>query len=238
MKKIGIICALVREKEQLVSRLDTCHVVHSGPLEFVWGNLNECEIILLQSGIGKVNAALGTLEMIKHFAPDFIISSGVAGGLQDSLNVLDSVIGTQYAYHDVWCGEGNEYGQVQELPTFFPADNTLLSAAEKLHFQDPRVVHKGLICSGDQFVSGEEPVARILQHFPLALACDMESAAIAQTCYRYKVPFLSIRLISDVVGKEQTNMDQYKNFWSTMSDTGFKRLWQLLGVLTGEVSGE
>ena len=238
MKKISIICALRREKERLSSHLQACHTVQAGPFSFDVGNLNGCEIVLLQSGMGKVNASLGTLEIIKNFLPDCVISSGVAGGLSTSVNVLDSVVGTQYVYHDVWCGKGNEYGQVQELPTFFPADNTLLSAAEKIHFQSPEAVHLGLICTGDQFITGTEPVANILQHFPQALACDMESAAIAQTCYRYKVPFLSMRLISDVAGKEQTNMDQYENFWSEMADTGFKRLWPLIGVLTKEVSNE
>ena len=238
MKKIGIICAISREKERLASHLNACHRVDAGPFIFEVGNLNGSEIVLLQSGIAKVNAALGALEMIKNFTPDYIINSGVAGGLSASLNVLDSVIGTQCVHHDVWCGEGNEYGQVQDLPTFFPADKTLLAAAEKLRAQTPHAVHRGLICTGEQFVSGAEPVAQILKHFPQALACDMESAAIAQTCYRYHVPFLSMRLISDVAGKEQTNFAQYENFWAEMAQTGFKRLWQLLGLLTEGVCDE
>ena len=88
MKKIGIICALSREEAQLVSRLQTHQTTQVGPFEFAHGTLNGCEIILLQSGIGKVNAALGALEMIKNFAPDYIINSGVAGGLQGTLNTL------------------------------------------------------------------------------------------------------------------------------------------------------
>ena len=236
MKKIGIICAMKREADQLLSRLQGQEKVQAGPFEFVHGTLNGCEIILAQSGMGKVNAALGALELIKNFAPDYIINSGVAGGLQPVLNTLDSVIGTQYVYHDVWCGDGNEYGQVQELPTFFPADKTLLSAAEKLRAQNPGHVYTGLICTGDQFISGEEPVAAILKHFPKALACDMESAAIAQVCYRYHVPFLSMRLISDVAGKESTNMTQYENFWQTMAEQGFERTWALLQALSAEVT--
>ena len=238
MKKIGIICALTRETEQLAAHLRACHTVNAGPFVFEVGNLNGCEIILLQSGIGKVNAALGALEMIKNFGPDYIVNSGVAGGISTALNVLDSVVGVQYVYHDVWCGEGNEYGQVQELPIFFPADKVLLAAAEKLRAQTSHAVHLGLICTGDQFVTGDESVAKILKHFPQALACDMESAAIAQTCYRYEVPFLSMRLISDVSGKGQTNATQYENFWQTMAHTGFERLWLLLGVLTGDVADE
>ena len=238
MKKIGIICALSREKEQLVSRLQTHQIVQAGPFEFTQGTLNGCEIILSQSGMGKVNAALATLELIKNFSPDYMINSGVAGGLNCALNTLDSVIGTQYVYHDMWCGDGNEYGQVQDLPTYFPASPVLLSAAEKVYAQLTHAVHTGLICTGDQFISGEESVAKILQHFPQALACDMESAAIAQTCYRYTIPFLSVRLISDVAGKHETNQTQYDNFWQTMAHTGFERTWMLLTALTKEFTHE
>ena len=238
MKKIGIICALSNEEKQLLARLQSSHAVHAGPFKFTHGQLNGCEIVLAQSGIGKVNAALGTLELIKNFSPDYILNSGVAGGLSPQLNTLDSVVGTQYVYHDVWCGNGNEYGQVQELPTFFRADKILLAAAEKLRAKTPHAVHMGLICTGDQFISGPEPVAKILKYFPQALACDMESAAIAQVCYRYQVPFLSMRLISDVAGKEQTNMSQYENFWAHMADTGFERTWTLLTALTQEFRHE
>jgi len=234
MKKIGIICALSLEKKQLAARLPAHQTVQQGPFEFIKGSLNGCEIILLQSGIGKVNAALGAREMIQHFAPDCIINSGVAGGLQPDLNVLDSVIGTQYVHHDVWCGEGNAYGQVQDLPTFFPADKTLLAATEKLQMSHGDHVRMGLICSGDQFISGAEPVAKILQHFPQALACDMESAAIAQVCYRYQVPFLSMRLISDVAGKKAANTTQYEDFWQTLAHKGFEHTWALLVELTTE----
>ncbi|MBR4592753.1 MAG: 5'-methylthioadenosine/adenosylhomocysteine nucleosidase [Elusimicrobiaceae bacterium] len=236
MRKIGLICALQRELSQILSHLEVKGTRSYGPFTFHIGVLNGCEVILSQSGMGKVNAAINALELIKNFEPDCLLNSGVAGGLDSQLNPLDTVAGSRYVYHDVWCGDGNEYGQVQDLPTFFSADNTLLSAVEKLHFQTPRAVHMGLICTGDQFVSGAEPVAKILKNFPQALACDMESAAIAQVCYRYHVPFLSMRLISDVAGKEETNSEQYKNFWSEMADVGFKRMWQLLGVLTGDVS--
>lgn len=235
MKKIGVICAMQRETDQLLARLQTPQKKKSGPFEFNSGLLNGCEIILSQSGMGKVNAAINTLELIKNFAPDYIINSGVAGGLDSSLQTMDTVLGTQYVYHDVWCGDGNEYGQVQDLPTFYPADQTLLAAAEKIRTQNPQAVHAGLICTGDQFISGAEAVNQIRSHFTQALACDMESAAIAQVCYRYRVPFLSMRLISDVAGKENSNMAQYENFWQTLADTGFERTWSLLSALAVEL---
>ncbi|MBR4682918.1 MAG: 5'-methylthioadenosine/adenosylhomocysteine nucleosidase [Elusimicrobiaceae bacterium] len=238
MKKIGIICAMKREADQLLSRLQGQKKVQAGPFEFVHGTLNGCEIVLSQSGMGKVNAAMNALEMIKNFMPDSVINSGVGGGLAGHLHAMDTIIGEQYVYHDVWCGDGNEYGQVQELPTFYPADKTLLTAAEKLHAQNREAVHTGLICTGDQFISGKESIAKILHHFPQALACDMESAAIAQVCYRYHVPFLSMRLISDVAGKESSNMAQYEHFWETMADKGFARTWALLHALTAQFASK
>ncbi len=238
MAKIGIICALAQEEQQLISRLTTQRAVQAGPFQFTQGTLNGCEFILLRCGMGKVNAALGTLELIKNFTPDYILNSGVAGGLNPALHTLDSVVGDRYVYHDVWCGDGNDYGQVQELPTFFPASSVLLAAAKRAYAQTPHAVHTGLICTGDQFISGKEPVAKILHHFPQALACDMESAAMAQVCYRYHVPFLSMRLISDVAGKTETNQTQYDNFWQEMAHTGFERTWALLTALTKEFSHE
>ena len=238
MKKIGIVCAMQREKEQLELRLPSPTRQQSGPFEFIKSRLNGCEVILTQGGMGKVNSALCALELIKNFSPNFIVNSGVAGGLHASLKTMDTVIGSQYVYHDVWCGDGNEYGQVQQLPARFTADETLLAVAEKLRQQNPQSLRVGLLCTGDQFVSGEEAVAKILKHFPQALACDMESAAVAQTCYRYNTPFLSMRLISDVAGQETTNQTQYENFWETMAYTGFERTWTLLTALTKEISYE
>jgi len=236
MKKFGIICAMQKEAQQLMDRLTVQKKINVGPFEFVQASLNGKEIILAQSGMGKVNAALGAVEMIYRFKPDALISSGVAGGLAKQLKPLDCVVGTQYVYHDVWCGTGNEYGQVQGLPTFFNADKKLVAAADKIGTQEGHTVHKGLICTGDQFISGEEAVERILKHFPQALACDMESAAIAQVCYRHHTPFISMRLLSDVAGKAEDNMSQYENFWETMADQGFARTWALLTALTQEVN--
>lgn len=233
MKKIGIICALEREAQQIQNRLSVHTTQTVGPFSFVHGTLNGREIILSQSGIGKVNAALNTAALITSFTPDAVINSGVAGGLVATQNPLESVIGTQYVYHDVWCGDGNEYGQVQGLPTFFDADPQLLAAARTCANAADHPVHLGLICTGDQFISGPAALP-ILKHFPHALACDMESAAIAQVCYRYHTPFISVRLLSDIAGKDTANFTQYENFWAQLAQQGFANTWALLTALTAE----
>ena len=81
--------------------------------------LGSNRVILTQCGIGKVNAAVGATELIRRFAPDCIVSTGVAGGIDACLKVTDVVASDSLAYHDVWCGDGNEYGQVQGLPAVY-----------------------------------------------------------------------------------------------------------------------
>ena len=177
----------------------------------------EDKVILQKSGIGKVNAALQTLEMIRQYQPDVIISSGCAGGNGDDINIQDVVVSTQLVYHDVYCGEAighSVYGQVQGLPPRFDADSYLLEKA-RLTGAKP-----GLIVTGDWFVDTKEKMREIIGHFPEAKAVDMESAAIAHTCYIYKVPFISFRVISDIPLRD-TDASQYHNFWDTIAQNSF-----------------
>ena len=176
-------------------------------------------------GIGKVNAALGAQRMIAEFQPDVIISSGCAGGNGDDVNVQDVVVSTELAYHDVYCGtaidNATQYGQVQGLPARFPADEALLRAARQISTDgSPRIV-PGLIVTGDWFVDSREKMRDIVSHFPEAKAVDMESCAIAQTCYLNKVPFISFRVISDIPLRD-TDASQYHDFWNTVADHSFQ----------------
>ena len=184
---------------------------------------------VIKSGIGKADAARAATEFILTEHPDCIINSGCAGGVGAGLNVFDIVIGGQTAYHDVWCGEGNLPGQVQGLPQRFDADPALLRAALSLQTAQP--VRSGLICTGDQFLTDPEDDARVLEIYPDALACDMESAAIAQVCHHYGVPFLSFRMISDVHGSGQDATALYKDFWAKVADDSFSFLKLLIDKL-------
>ncbi|MBQ7268683.1 MAG: 5'-methylthioadenosine/S-adenosylhomocysteine nucleosidase [Bacteroidales bacterium] len=179
-----------------------------------------------RSGIGKVSAARLATEMILTERPDCIINSGCAGALSPGMEVFDVVVGAQTAHHDVWCGEGNLPGQVQGLPQRFDADPRLLSAARSL--RTSRKMHFGLICSGERFFESIEEDAKVLANFPDALAVDMESAAIAQVCLHYGVPFLSFRLISDVHTDATAQKASYENFWKQMGDSSYAILRELL----------
>ena len=207
--KIGIIVAMDKELRQLQSLF------------------TDGSVVVQKCGIGKVNAALGAQRMINEFHPDAIISSGCAGGNGDDVNVQDIVVSTQLAYHDVYCGTAvdgsTQYGQVQGLPARFEADPYLLRKSDELKVKSGQTlaIHQGLIVTGDWFVDSREKMREIIGHFPEAKAVDMESCAIAQTCYINKVPFISFRVISDVPLRD-TNASQYHNFWETIADNSFQ----------------
>ena len=208
--KIGIIVAMDKELRQLKQ-------VFAGS-----------KVLVEKCGIGKVNAALGAQRMIQEHHPDCIISSGCAGGNGDDIRIQDVIVSTELTYHDVYCGTAidntTQYGQVQGLPVRYQADPILLEKATHLKLQDSlsslRIV-PGLIVTGDWFVDTKEKMREIIGHFPEAKAVDMESAAIAQTCYLRHVPFISFRVISDMPLYD-TDASQYHDFWSTIADHSFQ----------------
>ena len=139
---------------------------------------------------------------------------------------MDVVVGSQAVYHDVWCGMGNEYGQVQGLPARFDADARLLKVARAT--ADGPYVKEGLLCTGDQFITDKEALSVIKSKFPEGLACEMESAAIAHTCYMMQIPFMSIRVISDTPGNTDNHQMQWDEFLASMSDRSFQFVRQFL----------
>ena len=204
--KIGIIVAMDKELQQL---------------QQVFKN---SDVLVQKCGIGKVNAALGAQRMINEFHPDCIISSGCAGGNGEDINVQDVVISAELCYHDVYCGRAIDdttvYGQVQGLPARYQADPYLFNKAIGIQTSDI-ALHPGLIVTGDWFVDSKEKMREIVNHFPEAKAIDMESCAIAQTCYINKVPFISFRVVSDIPLRD-TDASQYHNFWDTIAEHSFQ----------------
>lgn len=224
--KIGIIVAMRKELDLLLPLLNDSEESRMGGFEFHRGKMGRHDVMVMQCGIGKVNAAMGALTLINAFLPDFVINSGVAGGADSSVSVMDVVAGTRVAYHDVWCGPESELGRVQGLPLYFEGSERLL---ELLPVQDH--LHKGLICSGDQFIDTIESVNRIKGNFPEVLAVDMESGAIAQVCYLCKVPFLALRVISDSPGASHDNTRQYLDFWTDAPRESFAIVKDIINKL-------
>ena len=221
--KIGIIVAMHKELELLLPLLQNSEESRMGGCEFHRGKVGRHDVIAMQCGIGKVNAAMGTLTLVNSFLPDFVINSGVAGGADSTVNVMDVVAGARVSYHDVWCGPESELGQVQGLPLYFEGAQRLLNLVP-----DRAGIHKGLICSGDQFIDTLDAVTRIKGDFPDALAVDMESGAIAQVCYLNKVPFLALRVISDSPGASHDNTRQYLDFWTDAPQETFNMVKDII----------
>ena len=176
-------------------------------------------------------AAVGTMEMIQRYSPNVIVNTGVAGGIDPLTEVMDIVVGENMVYHDVWCGEGNEYGQVQGLPARYVSDKALCKLA--LSVEHDGNVYGGLICSGDKFITNKEELVEIKKRFPEGLAVDMESCAIAQVCYMCGVPFLSYRIISDTPGVKD-HYKQYLNFWEEAPKRSFEMIKVLITALSEE----
>lgn len=219
--KIGILSAMDIEHEQLVALMDEKREMATASFRrWTHGRLGGNKVALAVTGIGKVNAALGASEMFRSFEPDVLISSGCAGGLGREVAVKDVVVGSEYAYHDVDCGFGNAIGQVQGLPPVFKADERLLAAAEAMRGRLDVNLHTGLMVTGDQFIAGESRIAPIRANFPNALACEMESAALAHAAYLAKVPFISFRVISDTPGADG-QLAQFESFWKELAGVSF-----------------
>ena len=213
---------MTSEFEQLAKLLDGAAACSHNGIDYLTGRVGDNEIVLRQCGIGKVNAALGAAELIRVFSPDAMVSTGVAGGIDCCLGVMDVVVSSSIVYHDVWCGMGCEYGQVQGMPAVFAADEAMCRVAQSLNDDADNTtrIHAGLICTGDQFITDRSELDKIKSNFPAGLAVDMESAAIAQTCHIYGVPFVSFRIISDTPGVDK-HIEQYENFWGEMANRSF-----------------
>lgn len=175
-------------------------------------NVYDKTIYLIKSGIGKVNAALCANLALQNGA-DIIINTGLAGGISEQLNQGDVVLADKVCYHDVWCGEPNQKGQVQGMPLYYNTKEDLLSKLQNVAKNKGYKI--GLTVTGDQFLTDVDRLMQIKKDFPEAVAVDMESASIAQTCHVFNKPFLSLRIISDVVGKVN-QVEQYNAFWKNI----------------------
>lgn len=230
MKKIAILSAMSKELDQFKDLYPDFKQVNIGGIRAFEVVDGDKHILLTESGMGKVCAATNAIEIIREFKPDMLINSGCAGSLSNDIEVKDVVISTGFSYHDVWFWEPNKYGQVQGFPAVFKADEKLLKVAQKT-FKENNDVRFGLVCTGDKFISHPDEIQKILGHFPDVLAVDMEATAVAQVCYMYKTPFLSLKVISDNPVKYPNGYKQYNEFWSQMADTSFGVLKKLINEL-------
>jgi adenosylhomocysteine nucleosidase len=200
---IAIIGAMEEEVAFLRKKLTNQTIQTHAKIEFYIGQLESQEIVLVKSGIGKVNATIATSLLLQLYKPKFVINTGSAGGFDKDLNVGDVVIGDSVFYHDFDLTPfGYKNGQVPNMPEKFAADTKLVDLAQSIISQDNNQTKIGAIGSGDRFVHNPKDVDEIKQKFPSMIACEMEAGAIAHTCFLFQTPFVVIRAISDVAGKE------------------------------------
>ena len=200
MNKTGIIGAMDIEVEQLKKDMIVGREVKKAGMNFCEGVLNGQEVVVVRSGVGKVNAAVCTQILIDEFQVDAVINTGIAGSLNADIDIGDIVISTDVVHHDMDAVNfGYEPGQIPQMDVFsFEADRELANLAEKTCQEvNPDIkVFRGRVVSGDQFVADKATKERISGLFH-GFCTEMEGAAIAQTAYLNKVPFVIIRAISD-----------------------------------------
>ena len=194
--KIGIICAGDEELSPFLPMIKDCKTVEKAMLKFYAGRIDSIEVIALFSGVCKVNAAIGTQLLVDLFSADMIINSGTAGGMDPGLDIFDTVISTEVCYHDVAPDILTEFHPWMES-VFFTADPKLirLSKTAVKKIRPAGKVIWGRMVTGESFIT-DEGRQKINQEFA-PLTVDMETASIAHVCYVNRIPFISIRCITD-----------------------------------------
>lgn len=196
--KIGIIAAMEQEIKLLVESLEHKNEHKVLGNSYFEGKLGNHDVVLVQSGIGKVMSAMSVAILVDHFSVDAVINTGSAGAVAKGLGVGDVVVADKLVYHDVdLTAFGYEYGQMAIQPLYFKSHQTFVDTFEQVLKEAAIPSHIGLIATGDSFIAGEKTIAMITDRFPQVLAVEMEGAAIAQAAYSLKKPFIVIRAMSD-----------------------------------------
>jgi len=203
--RIGIIGAMDEEIAFLLNHISDQKEITIANSLFIQGRLAGSDVVLLKSGIGKVNAAMGTTIMHERFSPTYVINTGSAGGFATDLVVGDIVISSHVVHHDVDATAFDyAYGQVPQMPAMYEADADLIDRSATVLKKMNINSRTGVIATGDSFMQDPLRVQDIREKFPSMIAVEMEAAAVAQVCFQYDTPFVIIRALSDIAGKESS----------------------------------
>lgn len=231
--KIAIIGAMEQEVAILKDNIENLETTKIANYEYYSGKLQGTDVVLVQSGIGKVASTVATTLLINNFNPDYVINTGSAGGFDPDLKVGDIAVGNELVHHDVDVTAFNyEFGQVPNMPARFKADDKLVETVTGLIDDMTDITCKvGLIATGDSFMCDPQRIEATRQQFPDMLAVEMEGAAIAQACYQMNTPFLVIRSLSDIAGQESPmSFDQYLEVASKNSSALLMKLLEKLAA--------
>ena len=201
--KIGIIAAMEQELRLLVDKLEDKKEVTVIGNSYYTGRLGRHEVVLVQSGVGKVMSAMSVAILVDKFAVEGIINTGSAGAVAAGIASGDVVIAEKLAYHDVdLTAFGYAYGQMSAQPLYFESDKVFVDVFKKILRQHDQAAHLGLIATGDSFIAGQDKIDRIKAAFPEVLAVEMEGAAIAQAAHATGRPFIVVRAMSDTAAHD------------------------------------
>ena len=232
--KAGIIGAMEPEVAILKAKLTNATTTEYAGYTFYQGQLNGTTVVIVQSGIGKVAAALATAMLIDKFQPDYVVNTGSAGGFEQSLKVGDIVISSEVRYHDVdVTAFGYEIGQLPANPAAYIPHPVLVTAAQAgvAELENIQTL-LGLITTGDTFMTTDDDIAKARANFPSMAAVEMEGAAIAQTCHQFNIPFVVIRSMSDIAGKESPT--SFEAYLETASVNSSQLVENMLVALQGK----
>ena len=210
--KFGIIAAMEIEAERINAEMSEKKTETVGGITFVSGKIGTSDVVCAVCGIGKVCAAMCAQTMIVRYEPDAIVNTGIAGTLSDELGIGDIAVSSALVQHDI------DVSDLDRTPrgyhptlgiTEIPASEKLGDRIEKIARGLGVKVKRGVIATGDQFISSSETKEMLAKSFG-AIACEMEGGAVAQVCYMNKIPFTVIRAISD--GANEQSFDDYPAF--------------------------
>ncbi len=212
MSRIGIIAAMHVECEFFRDRLINTKHSQYLDIKITHGLWAGHEVCLLESGIGKVNAALATEWLAREFLPDLVINTGSAGGIKAGVQIGDFVFADRVCHHDVDVSPiGFDFGELPRLPVYYSIQEIWVKLLEQVITDQCQTrYHVGTIASGESFIYHDHQVIQIKSRFDDVIACEMEAAAVAQVCHLHQLDCLILRNLSDVAGDNApTNFNQY-----------------------------
>lgn len=221
MKKLAVVSAMWIEAEKLHEAMTDVKEFCYNDMKFFDGFLEGCPLVLTTCGVGKINAAIYTQLLIDKFAPSAILHTGIAGSMDTAVKHLDFVVADRFTYHDVRKSQMTElFPYCESFRTDEELSKRLLESARAELSKENTVeetteslseVHRGMIITGDAFVTDGERKAELKKRFPSALCVEMEGCAVAHTAFVNKVPFGVIRCISDLAdGKAQGDYEYFE----------------------------
>ncbi len=210
---IGIIIALKQESKNLKKKIKNKKYKFINNKKIILGYIKKKKIVLIESGIGKVLAAISTTLLIQNFKIKYIINIGTSGSLKKNINTRDIIVAKKTKYHDVDITEfGYKIGQIPNNPKIFKCDKNIIKKIKKK--LNKKKIYIGKILSGDKFINKYQ---KLKKKFTNYLSVDMESTSIAQTCYFFQKPFVCIKIISD-----KSNYNSKKDFYKNINEISKK----------------